>query len=431
MLKRKNLRILIITLTFFLIFTGPYFSAASEDLVYVVPVREEITQATKRYIDLAISEAESLGADMIVFELDTYGGQIDSVEQIKNYIISTDIETTCFIDNKAESAGVLFAISCDNIIMSPYGTIGSAETIPNTEKILSMWKSMLRNVAQNKGRNSVVIEAMADVDVIIEGLSEKGKLLNLTTQEALELGIADNQAASLEDLIELLGFKDARVEIIQEDWATKLGKFLSSQKVSSVLLVLGFVGLIIEFFVPGFGLPGVVGGLSLVLFFGSNLMVGNASWFSIIFFLVGVILLVVEAFIPGFGLPGISGIILTILGIVTSMQSLQQAFTAILMAMIITIVTVVIIFKYGFNSRTFKSITLNKSITGSSNPNLIGKKLVEPGDRGIATTMMRPTGFIEINEKKFDATAESNYIAKGKEVEIIKIEGNKIIVKEI
>lgn len=430
-MKRKQLRILTLLLVLILGFSSISLAETENELVYVIPVREEITRATQRYIHLAIQEAEDLNADMILFELDTYGGLVDATEKIKNDIIKTNIETTCFIDNKAESAGVLFAISNDNIIMSPYGTIGSAETIPNTEKILSMWKSMLRNVAQNKGRNPEIIEAMADVDVVIDGVSEQGKLLNLTANEALEFGISDGIASNQEEVLAFLGMENARVQTVKEDWSTKFGKLISTQWISSLLLIMGFLGLIIEFFIPGFGLPGIIGGVSLLLFFGGNLMVGNASWFSIMFFVVGVVFLIIEAFIPGFGLPGIAGIILTIFGIATSMQSLQQAFTAILMALIIAIIAVVIIFKYGLNSRTFRSITLESTIKGSSNVNVEEKKLAQIGDVGFAATMMRPTGFIEIGENRFDATAISNYIAKGAAIEVIQIEGSKIVVKEI
>lgn len=430
-MKRKQLRILTLLLVLILGFSSISLAETENKLVYVIPVREEITRATQRYINLAIQEAEDLNADMILFELDTYGGLVDATEKIKNDIIKTNIETTCFIDNKAESAGVLFAISNDNIIMSPYGTIGSAETIPNTEKILSMWKSMLRNVAQNKGRDPEIIEAMADVDVVIDGVSEQGKLLNLTANEALEFGISDGIASNQEEVLAFLGMENASVQTVKEDWSTKFGKLISTQWISSLLLIMGFLGLIIEFFVPGFGLPGIIGGVSLLLFFGGNLMVGNASWFSIMFFVVGVVFLIIEAFVPGFGLPGIAGIILTIFGIATSMQSLQQAFTAILMALIIAIIAVVIIFKYGLNSRTFRSITLESTIKGSSNVNVEEKKLAQIGDVGFAATMMRPTGFIEIGENRFDATAISNYIAKGAAIEVIQIEGSKIVVKEI
>lgn len=400
-------------------------------LVYIIPVKEEITGATDKYIEMSIDEGLFSGADVLLFDLDTYGGRVDSIEKIKNYITSSPIKTVCYINSKAESAGVLFAISCDEIYMSPYGTIGSAETIPNTEKVLSMWKSLLRNVAQNKGRNPEIIEAMADVDVEIEGVTEKGKLLNLTAKEAEDYGISDGTYETIEELVANLGFENPKVKVQEEDWSTKFGKLISTQWLSSLLLTIGFVGLVVEFFVPGFGLPGIIGGISLFLFFGGNLFVGNASWLSIIFFVVGGILLAIELFVPGFGLPGISGIILVILGISTSMNTLQGAFTAILMAMVITVIVVYLIFRFGLNSRTFKNITLNTSIRGDSNINLEKEKRVVEGDRGVTTSIMRPYGFVDINGEIFDATAQSSYISKGTAVEVVRVSGGKIIVKEI
>lgn len=433
MIKCRTNRIIAFLLFLLLAFSPTVFASdQAKEVVYVIPLKEEITKASERYIDISIKEAEKIGANKIIIDLDTYGGLVDSAEKIKNYLLETDIETTCFINSKAESAGVLIAISCDKIAMSKTGTIGSAETIPNTEKILSMWKSMLRNVAQIQGRDSKIVEAMADSSIVIDGLSEKGKLLNLTAKEALDYKISDKTVDNIDDVISFVSSGDVEVKTANEDWATKIAKIISQQWVSSLLLVLGFVGLIVEFFVPGFGLPGIIGGLSFFLFFGSNILVGNASWFSIMFFILGGILIIIEVFIPGFGLPGIAGTVLCVLGLITSMQTVQQAFTAILLALLVAVITITVIFKYGLNSRTFKNITLEKSIRGhSSEIPQTEDNLVVVGDRGITLTKMRPYGFVKIGGEKFDASAESNFINEGVEVEVIRIYGNKIIVKEI
>lgn len=430
MFRKKLSSLLIFLLILIFAFSNLVF-AENSDLVYIIPLKEEITKASERYVEISVEEAEKVGANQIIIELDTYGGLVDSAEKIKNYLLGTDIPTTCFINSKAESAGVLIAISCDEIFMSPQGTIGSAETIPNNEKVLSMWKSMLRNVSQIQGRDPKIIEAMADVDTLVEGLSEKGKLLNLTALEAEENKISDGTKANLEEVIKEVASKNYESHIVKEDWATKIAKIFSQQWISSLLLILGFVGLIVEFFVPGFGLPGIIGGLSLFLFFGANLLVGNASWLSLMFFIVGTIFIVIEIFVPGFGFPGIAGTILTIFGLATSMQTLQQAFTAILLALILGAIALAIIFKYGLNSRTFKSITLYKSIRGNSNIEIKEKNLVKIGDKGKAITKMRPYGFVELESGKFDATAESSFINQEALVEVIDIKGNTIIVKEI
>lgn len=430
MIIKKKRRIFFILLVLILSFSSISLASNNVDSVYVIPLREEITKASERYVEISIGEAERMEADKIIIELDTYGGLVDSAEKIKNHLNQTDIDTICFIDSKAESAGVLIALSCDEIYMSPYSTIGSAETIPNTEKVMSMWKAMLRNAAQNSGRDPQVLEAMADSDVVIEGVTEPGKLLNLTTQEAIELNIADGTADNLNDVLALVDAEGAEIVVIEEDWSTRVAKILSQQWISSLLLVIGLSALITEFFVPGFGLPGIVGAIALFLFFGSNILVGNSSWISLMFFVLGAILIVVELFVPGFGLPGIAGTLLTIFGVVTSMQTIEQAFAAILIALVVGILTLYMIFKFGLNSRTFKSITLEQSIQGNSNMAVGDKELVRVGDVGSTITIMRPYGFVLINGDKFDASAESNYIRKDALVEVIAIKGNTIIVKE-
>ena len=94
----------------------------------------------------------------IIFEIDTYGGVIVEAEKIKNLIISSPVPTIAYVNNKAESAGVLIAIAADNVVVSNTATIGSAETIPNTEKVLSMWRGLLRDTAQYRNRDPEIIE---------------------------------------------------------------------------------------------------------------------------------------------------------------------------------------------------------------------------------------------------------------------------------
>ncbi|MDO5028489.1 MAG: NfeD family protein [Bacillota bacterium] len=432
MTNKSLKKIFVLVLIIVLGISPMVFGAEDADLVYVLPLKEEITQASARYVDLAIKEAEDLGASHLIVDLDTYGGLVDGAEKIKNSLLDTKLDTTCYINSKAESAGVLIAISCDNIYMSPRGTIGSAETIPNTEKVLSMWKSLLRNTAQVQGRDPDVVEAMADAEMEIPDLVEKGKLLNLTAQEAEVIKISDGTVANIDDLIKDLGIATYKKAEANEDWATKLAKAISQQWVSSILIVLAFVGLIVELLMPGFGIPGAISLVSFVLFFGGNLMVGNASWISLIFFVVGVILIAIELFIPGFGLPGIAGIVLSIIGLATSMANLQQALSSIIIAIVIAVLVVYIIFKFGLNSRTFSNITLTTSIKGNSGSDHQEEgREVKLGDRGKTLTMLRPYGFVQINGIKFDASSESTFIDKDQEVEVVKLHGNTIIVKEI
>lgn len=162
-------------------------------------------------------------------------------------------------------------------------------------------------------------------------------------------------------------------------------------------------------------------------------MTGIGSWISVFLFLLGIILLFVEIITPGFGLPGISGITFVLLGIGSSMQSLEQAVLAILSALVVSTIAIVVLFKLGFKSRTFDKVMLKAS---SPNEAIFKNEKIDLddiniGDSAISATVLRPSGFIEIDGKKFDALAESTWIEKGKKVVITSIKGKKITVKEI
>ena len=189
-MKKKLLTFLML----FLIFISINLYANSQNDVFVVKINGEINNATVSYVEDSVKKAEEAKADAIIFEIDTYGGQVIAAEKIKNKIIDTDVRTIAYVNNKAESAGVLLTIACEKVYMSKTATIGSAETIPKTEKNISFWRSILRNTAEYRDRDEKIIEAMADSDVVIEGLSEKGKLINLTSSESLKYKISDGIA---------------------------------------------------------------------------------------------------------------------------------------------------------------------------------------------------------------------------------------------
>lgn len=408
-----------------------FTSAENLGDVYVIPIKGDINKATYNFVNSKVNEVLKSSPKAIIFEIDTYGGQIQETEKIKNLIMSLDIPTISFVNNKAESAGVLLTIASEKVVMAKSSTIGSAETIPNTEKVLSMWRSFLRDAAQQRGRDPKIVEAMADSDIHIEGLSEEGKLLNLTGNEALQLGIADLIADNYEDILSNFNISYSNIVKVDENLELKFAKFLAGSYVSTLLITLGLVGLVIEVFTPGFGLGGIISIISFGLFFAGNIMAGNSQWTSLIIFVVGLILLVIEAISPGFGLPGISGIILIIVGIVLAMGSLQSAIMSLSVSIILTAVITILLVKKGQKIQAFNKIILSTRQEDEEGY-LSAIPKVEYLDReGMAITDLRPSGVIEIDEEKLDALSEGSYIPKGSQIKVIKVEGSKIIVRRL
>ena len=180
----------------------PSLSFGASDNVYVIEISGEVNPGMLNYVRENIEDANNKNADLILFEVDTLGGRIDSAEKISQEILKSKVKTASYVNTKAESAGVLLSISANSLYMAPASTIGSAEPIPNTEKTLSYWKSLLETTAEKRGSYPKLVAAMADSSIEIDNLVGKDKLLNLTTNKAKELNcdvfIEDNPQNSLE-----------------------------------------------------------------------------------------------------------------------------------------------------------------------------------------------------------------------------------------
>ena len=424
----KKTKVLLLTFLILILLNSIVFSESDGD-VYVVPINGEINRATYNFLNSTLKDIAGNSPKAIIFEIDTYGGLIDEAEKIKNLIIDLKIPTISFVNNKAESAGVLITISSQNVVMAESSTIGSAETIPNTEKVLSMWRSFLRDVAQLRGRDPKVIEAMADTDIYIEGISERGKLLNLTGNEALEYGVADFISNDYEEILAHFNIPYNSVVKVEEGMELKIAKVLSSPYMSTLLLTIGFVGMVIEIFTPGFGVGGTISIVGFGLFFAGNILAGHSQWTSLILFVTGLILLIIEGIVPGFGLPGISGIILVIAGTVLAMGNITSALVSISIAIIITAFITILLVKYGRRSSRFDKIILTAHQGNDEGYLSSITKDEYLGKEGITLSGLRPSGFIDIDGKKIDALSEGDFIPKGTSIKVVRVEGSKIIVR--
>lgn len=431
--KRRILRLIVICILLISSTINLVTAENGKEKVVVIPVNGEINVATKNFIKDSVKDIEKRNdVAAILFDINTYGGLIDEAMDIKDIIMTTELDTISFVNNNAQSAGVLITISSDKVAMSNTSTIGSAETIPNTEKILSMWRAVLRDTAEVRGRNPLVIEAMADSDIKIEGVIDSGKLLNLTSKEALDLGVSDLIANSYEEVLEGLDITYSNIEVYDESYQVKLAKYISNPYINSLFLTIAFIGLVIEIFSPGFGVGGTVSIIGFGLYFGGNILAGHSNWTSLILFITGFILLIVEAIVPGFGLPGISGIILLFTGIIMAVSSWSVALFSLSVAIIATAIITFILVKLGYKNKMFDKFIL------SSNDKEENEIMVDEfskndliGVEGRSISILRPSGFIEINGSKYDAISEDGFISLDSEVVVSKIENNQIYVRRI
>lgn len=427
----KNRKIFIVALILIVFMSSSLGLAQSNGNVYVIPIEGEINKATFKFVKDSMADIDPNTTDAIIFHIDTYGGLVDQAINIKDLIISSPVPTISYVNNKAISAGVLMTISSEKIAMSSSANIGSAETIPNEEKVLSMWRGVLRDTAQLRGRDEKIIEAMADADIEIDGVVEKGKLLNLTSSEAAKYGISDVTADSYEEVLEKFDLKGSKIVEIGESLQVKLAKYIANPYIGSLLLTLGFVGMVIEILTPGFGLGGTISIIGFGLYFGGNILAGNSNWTSLILFITGLILLVVEVIVPGFGLPGIGGILFVIVGVVLAVDSVATALLSLSIAVIVTAIVTVFLIKLGFKSKLIGKVVLLANHTSERGYLSTDNMNIYLGKVGTTQTELRPTGFIEIEGIKLDALAESGHISKDTHIKVVKVEGSKIFVRRV
>lgn len=413
----------------------PIFASASDtNSVFIIPVKGEIGPALSEFVTDNIDRAKTSGAHTIIFEIDTLGGRLDYTFKIKDAIneaINQGIQVITFVDDEAQSAGVMVAMLGQKVAMVPGSSMGSAEVRPFDEKINSAWAGELRAIAESRGRNGELVAAMADKDIYIEGIKEKGKLLNLTGKRAKELGLCDIIVNNRQELLNAYNLSDKTVVVVEPNAKTKIAGMLSGMYVGPILLIVGIVALLIEVFTPSFGIIGTIGVLSLSTYFAGAILAGRSGWGAAILFIAGIILLIIEAFIPGFGAAGIGGIISLSAGIIFSAGDILSGLVLLLTVMIAMIITLWLLYKYAPRSGVFKKIVLQTQMKSELGyvGSTVENELLE--QEGITLTILRPSGKAEIAGRRIDVTTEGGFIQKDTRVKVVKVEGSRVVVKEI
>lgn len=436
MSKTKRFLLMLALVFCALLTTGVPALAAGE--TYVIPIRGDIDNGNWRFIERAYREAQANGAEAIIFEIDTYGGYLDSAINITDLILASAIPTYCYVDNKAISAGSLIALAGETVVMTPGATIGAAEPRQwNNEtadpKVVSMWAAKLSAVAQTRGRDGQIAAAFADADIVIEGLTEPGKLVTLTANQSLEYQMADIILVGRDALIAEYDLPAAVVEM-EKNFQELVGGWLSDPWISGILLTVGIAGIVIELLTAGsFGVFGAVGVISFALYFVGHFWVGNIGFGAIILFLVGLTLIVLEIFvIPGFGVTGVLGILASLTSLVLASPNFTQAVLTLGGSLIAAIIVIVITLKNKKTRKVWSKLVLSHKLGTEegyvSNDTSLAAYL---GKRGKTLTTLRPAGTAEIEGRRLDVVTLGEFIAAGSTVEVVLVEGTRVVVREI
>lgn len=466
---------------------GPPWEPAPPQVV-VVPLSGELTPAHTALVRRAARSIRASPPAAVVFEIDTPGGRADVMLDLGDAIANlAPVPTVASIrplsgGGGAWSAGAYVALSCGRLFMSPGTVIGAAAPVSPTggeisEKHVSAFREKFRARAEQNGYPGSLAAAMVDADlelfeVVVDGrprfltaaeierirstgatlerapvlFKPKGKLLTLTDRQAAAAGMA-RIAADRSEIYRDLGLAAPAETVIAPSWSERLAGFLTRGAVSTVLLIAGLLGLWLEFKTPGASLPGVLGGIALLLlFFGSHLA-GLAEAPEILLFVAGLALIAVELFLlPGVGVAAVVGIVCVLVGLVLSLQSFgwpdsEQApwevdlllssvgrvLTAIVAAGGLALALLRVLPRVPFLGR----LVLRGELAAATVPAAPASRLPEAGSRGYAATTLRPAGKVAVDGELVDAVSEGEYVAKGEPVEVVRVEGSRVVISKL
>lgn len=446
---------------------GAWAQEANKKLVYKINIKSEITPATRRQVSQAFAAADSLGADVFLIHMNTYGGTVVDADSIRTRILQSDIPVYVFIDNNAASAGALISIACDGIYMRPGGSIGAATVVNQTgeampDKYQSYMRSTMRATAEAHGKDTTITaegdtivewfrdpqiaEAMVDQSIYVPGISDTGKVLTFTPMEAMEHGFCEGTAETVKEVLQLVGVDDYTLVEYEPSFIERIIGFLVHPMLSGLLIMAIIGGIYFEMQSPGIGFPLAISILAAVLYFAPLYLEGLAANWEIVVFIIGVILIALEIFVvPGLGITGALGVLFVFSGLVLSLiDNVDFDFEGVQMRGVgVAVATVTFGIFGGFilalylgkrvftaEKGMFKNFALNTVQQVEEGYVAVETRLLDmTGKTGIAQTVLRPGGKVIIDNEVFDAVAVIGFIDKDEEIVVVKVEEAQLYVE--
>lgn len=439
----------------------------AKSVVFVFDINKDIDPGMWRKTQKSFEEASSANADYIIININTYGGMVNMADSIRTKILNSKVPVYAYIVNNAASAGALISIAADKIYMKTGAKIGSASVVDQTGKIMpekyqSYMRSTMRATAEAHGKDTIInengdtllkwrrdpliAEAMVDPRIYVEGVSDTGQIVAFTANEALENGYCEAIVGDIKELLQHAEIENYEITKYEPSKMDNLIGFLMSPVVQGILIMLIVGGIYFELQSPGIGFPLGAAVVAAILYFSPLYLEGLAENWEMVIFVIGLILIILEIFvIPGFGVAGISGIILALTGLVLSMVDniifefefhAAEAIGVVLKSFLIVVVSIFLSFilslylsKKALSSNAFSWIVLNS--TQKKEEGYIGvesaqKELI--GMTGIASTNLRPSGKVDIDDESYDAKSEIGFIEKGQKVKVIDYRSGQIYV---
>ena len=453
-------------------------NAAGEKRVVIIPIREQIAPPLVYLVRRGVKQAIEEKAELLVLDMKTDGGRLDTTEEIIEILGQFKGDTATYVNDRAFSAGAFIAAATKKIYMSPQSVIGAAtpimmapggspQAIPETveAKTISAVRALVRRTAQKNGHNAEVLEAMIDrnKELTIDGqvINKKGDVLTLTDTEASKSYgepprplLSAGTVGSLDTMLAQLGYANARAIAIKPTGAEKLGTWINL--ISPLLLIIGIVGLYIEFKTPGFGVPGIIAIVAFAIYFAGGYIAGFSGFEWMLVFLVGVILLALEFFLfPGTIALGVSGAFLMVIAIIMALvdlypgtpsspggiswpavggptrDSMADALRVLLIAVAGTAFGVWLASKVLPKTSMYAALVSQGASGSATTAAFAAQENKNVGRVGRTISPLRPGGKAQFEETILDVMSQGEMIEKGRAVRIIGFSAGAAVVEAV
>jgi membrane-bound ClpP family serine protease len=452
-----------------------------QSTAFRILIRGEIDGALKEDIERRLDRMLGDKANVIILQLECAGGDDQTAYDLGQFVAGLKdradkpLRTIAYVTPSAADTAAFLALACDQIVLQKDAHLGDFEDYlkANPGRLEALRKD-LKAAAERGLHSPVLAEGMVQRDVhLVQAQSTKGagevrimptqeltddwrvtaevkpsgKYLRLGADDARKYGLAEEVVNDYDDLCAVENVKPAEVE---GDWLNGLAEFLCNPWMSLVLVMIGVTCLIIELKMPGASLPGVIAAVCFVLFFWSQSQLhGQITWLAVLLFILGLLLIGIEVFIlPGHGVCGVSGAVLTVGGLAlvafghwpqTSEdwlgfgQKLGPFSAGIIASVIAAFIAVRYLKHIPFLNRLVLKPPHEAAADGEAPP----AEATQPelaallGAIGVAATPLRPAGKTKFGDQFVDVVAEGLYVAPGARVQVIEIEGNRVVVKEV
>lgn len=461
--------------------------------VIVIPVEEQVDFGLKAFLERAVKEALAQKPDIILFKVNTYGGELQSAFDIVDIMTGiTQCSTYVYVEQKAISAGALISLANNRIAMGKGTTIGDCAPITQGqegivmlgEKIQSPLRAKFRTLAERNGYPALITEAMVTADIGVVGalpadtaeaaaarkktgtpytfftarqwenldkdekkafkshkvVVHEGQLLTFTDQEAKEFGISQGSYESLEDFLAEKGWR--KLDELATTWSENMVRAIGT--FAPLLMLIGFGALYMEFKTPGLSVFGAIGLLCLGIVFGSKYAVGLADYTELLLLLAGMALFLIEIYvIPGTFIAGGLGLVLMMVALALSLQeftvpdpelpwqlpNLLENLSLTVGMAALALLIPLVVIRYLLPNLHGKAAVVSTATLAGARDYTAEDRGVSVGWQGVTRTPLRPMGKAVFGGQTLEVSSRGEFIDAGKPVEVCRIEGNRVLVR--